>query len=215
MSDPTEAPPARLAYLAASSEGKPIYLDRALADADLVIPIGCLRLDGTLGYFGVGSTVFPTFSDAQNLQRFRAPHLIAWAPCAEPRLGRVKVERFCYRDADDRLHELRLADLGCHACALQGEYHVFDSVEPRLFFSPPGPVRRLEISGRQELRTLADVYAQLSAALTQKQATIEQLTDEIALLKKEIQRSADGSLWSSLRHRARRGVGRLRGLLSK
>ena len=63
----------RLAYLAASSEGKPIYLDRALADADLVIPIGCLRLEGTLGYFGVGSTVFPTFSDAQNLQRFRAP----------------------------------------------------------------------------------------------------------------------------------------------
>ncbi len=66
--DPTDRK--RLAYLAASSEGKPIYLDRALADADLVIPIGCLRLDGTLGYFGVGSTVFPTFSDAQNLQRF-------------------------------------------------------------------------------------------------------------------------------------------------
>ncbi len=63
----------RLSYLAASAEGKPIYLDRALADADLVIPIGCQRLDSVLGYFGLNSGLFPTFSDAKNLERYRAP----------------------------------------------------------------------------------------------------------------------------------------------
>ncbi len=63
----------RLSYLAASTEGKPVYLDRALADADLVIPIGCQRLDAALGYFGLNSGLFPTFSDAKNLERYRAP----------------------------------------------------------------------------------------------------------------------------------------------
>jgi nickel-dependent lactate racemase len=69
----------RLSYLAASAEGKPIYIDRALADADLVIPIGCQRLDAALGYFGLNSGLFPTFSDAKNLERYRAP-LAAHSP---------------------------------------------------------------------------------------------------------------------------------------
>lgn len=69
----------RLSYLAASVEGKPIYMNRALADADLVIPIGCQRLDAALGYFGLNSGLFPTFSDAKNLERYRAP-LTAQSP---------------------------------------------------------------------------------------------------------------------------------------
>ncbi|HEX4146954.1 MAG TPA: lactate racemase domain-containing protein [Pirellulales bacterium] len=69
----------QLAYLAASAEGKPIYIDRGLADADLVIPIGCQRLDAALGFFGLNSGLFPTFSDAKNLERYRAP-LAAHSP---------------------------------------------------------------------------------------------------------------------------------------
>jgi nickel-dependent lactate racemase len=62
-----------LSYLAASADGKPIYLHRALHDADLVISIGCLRPEGTLGYHGVGETLFPTFSDTASVRRYRSP----------------------------------------------------------------------------------------------------------------------------------------------
>ena len=34
-----------LSYLAASSDGRPIYIHRAIHDADLVVSIGCLRPD--------------------------------------------------------------------------------------------------------------------------------------------------------------------------
>ena len=56
----------QLSYLAASTEAKPIYVNRALSDADLVIPIGCLHPEGALGYFGVYSGIFPAFSDARH-----------------------------------------------------------------------------------------------------------------------------------------------------
>jgi hypothetical protein len=39
-----------LCYLAASSDAKPIFFNRSICEADLVIPIGCLRPDGALGY---------------------------------------------------------------------------------------------------------------------------------------------------------------------
>ena len=38
-----------------------------------MISIGCLRPDDALGYHGVGETLFPTFSDAASVRRFRAP----------------------------------------------------------------------------------------------------------------------------------------------
>ncbi len=38
-----------LAYVAASRSGDPIYINRAIHEADLVITIGCLRLDATSG----------------------------------------------------------------------------------------------------------------------------------------------------------------------
>jgi len=68
-----------LAYLAASKEGKPIYFNRRICDADVVIPISTLRLDDCLGYVGVYSGLFPTFSDEQTQQRFRAPSSADWS----------------------------------------------------------------------------------------------------------------------------------------
>jgi len=62
-----------LAYLASTEAGEPILLHRAIHDADLVLPIGCLRAEQSRDYFGIHGAVFPTFSDEKTLARFRAP----------------------------------------------------------------------------------------------------------------------------------------------
>ncbi|MEX0677296.1 MAG: lactate racemase domain-containing protein [Pirellulales bacterium] len=69
--DPRNRP--SLSYLAAAADGRPIYVNRAIHDADLVIPIGVLRLADSLGYHGAKSALFPAFSDAESLERFRSP----------------------------------------------------------------------------------------------------------------------------------------------
>ena len=61
-----------LSYLAADEAGEPIYINRRLFDADVVLPIGCLRLDTSLGYYGVNGTLYPAFSDLPTQERFRA-----------------------------------------------------------------------------------------------------------------------------------------------
>ncbi|MEX0938448.1 MAG: lactate racemase domain-containing protein [Pirellulales bacterium] len=64
---------AQLAYLAASHEQRPIFVNRTLFDADLVLPIGCQRLDESLGAYGVHGGLFPSFADRDSIDRFRAP----------------------------------------------------------------------------------------------------------------------------------------------
>jgi len=66
----------RLSYLAATEEANPIYIPRAIHDAALVVAIGSLRLPHTLGYHGIYSGIFPTFSDASTLARFRSPKAV-------------------------------------------------------------------------------------------------------------------------------------------
>ncbi len=60
-----------LAYLAASKKGEPIYLNRALADADVLLPIGCVRRGGQQGFRGVHGAMFPAYSDQRTQLRFR------------------------------------------------------------------------------------------------------------------------------------------------
>jgi nickel-dependent lactate racemase len=60
----------QLSYLAANERGEPIYLNRRLFDADVVLPIGCIRLDESPGYFGPSSSLYPTFSDTAAIDRF-------------------------------------------------------------------------------------------------------------------------------------------------
>lgn len=67
-----------LSYLAASKEGKPIYFNRQIGEADVVIPISTLRLDESLGYAGIHSGLFPAFSDEETQKRFRAPSSADW-----------------------------------------------------------------------------------------------------------------------------------------
>ena len=62
----------QLAYLAADKAGEPILINRALHEADLVLPVGCLRGERAAGYFDIHGVIYPTFSDVNTLQRFRA-----------------------------------------------------------------------------------------------------------------------------------------------
>jgi nickel-dependent lactate racemase len=73
-----------LGYLSAAADGRPIYVNRAIHDADLVIPIGVLRSADTLGYFGINSALFPALSDTASLERFGSPK--AAGPARQGRL---------------------------------------------------------------------------------------------------------------------------------
>jgi nickel-dependent lactate racemase len=68
-----------LCYLAASKDAKPIYFNRQIYDADVVVPIGILRLEESLGYVGVHGGLFPSFSDEETRRRFRAPSSTDWS----------------------------------------------------------------------------------------------------------------------------------------
>jgi nickel-dependent lactate racemase len=61
----------QLAYLAATESGEPILVNRAIHEADVVLPLACLRADEASGYFGIHSAIFPAFSDTKTIQRFR------------------------------------------------------------------------------------------------------------------------------------------------
>lgn len=62
-----------LAYLAAGARGDAILVNRALHEADVVLPVGCLRRKSAAGYFGIHGAIFPAFSDQQTVERFRSP----------------------------------------------------------------------------------------------------------------------------------------------
>jgi len=62
-----------LAYLAATREGDAIHLNRALVEADVVVPISCCHGRSTPGYYGLCGAVFPTFSDQRTIRRYRSP----------------------------------------------------------------------------------------------------------------------------------------------
>ena len=65
----------QLAYLAATKEGRRIYLSKHLTDADFVLPVGRIAFDPVLGYRGPWSALFPALSDRETLRlnasRFR------------------------------------------------------------------------------------------------------------------------------------------------
>jgi len=61
----------QLAYLATTKQGRRIYLNRLLADADLVVPVGRLGYDPILGYGGPWSVLFPGMSDRETIQTYR------------------------------------------------------------------------------------------------------------------------------------------------
>jgi nickel-dependent lactate racemase len=62
----------QMAYLATTDEGETIFLNRVLTDADVVLPIGCLRRE-SVEYHGIHGSLFPTFSTQQEILRYRSP----------------------------------------------------------------------------------------------------------------------------------------------
>ena len=63
---------AQLAYLASTSEGRRIYLNRHLTDADVIVPVGLLGYDSVFGYRGPWSLIYPGLSDRETARSFRA-----------------------------------------------------------------------------------------------------------------------------------------------
>jgi lactate racemase len=61
----------QLAYLAATKEGRRIYLNRRLTDADVVIPVGRLGYDPIMGYRGPWSVIFPELSERAAIDAYR------------------------------------------------------------------------------------------------------------------------------------------------
>ena len=69
LHDPTDQ--RRLAYLATTNEGRRIYLNRHITDADVVIPVGRLGYDPILGYRGPWNAIFPGLSDQVTRASYR------------------------------------------------------------------------------------------------------------------------------------------------
>jgi hypothetical protein len=60
-----------LAYLAATKDGRRVYLDRHLTDADVVIPVGRAGFDPVVGYRGPWSVLFPGLSQEATRVSYR------------------------------------------------------------------------------------------------------------------------------------------------
>ena len=63
---------AQMAYLASTEEGRRIYLNRHLTDADIVVPVGRLGYDPVLGYRGPWGVIFPGLSDQETRRSLRS-----------------------------------------------------------------------------------------------------------------------------------------------
>lgn len=61
----------QLAYLASTKQGRRVYLNRLLTDADVVVPVGRLGYDPDLGYRGPWSVLFPELSDRDTMRTQR------------------------------------------------------------------------------------------------------------------------------------------------
>ena len=72
----------KLAYLAASKSGDPIYLNRSLVNAEFVVVITGRRFAPTHSYAGAESAVYPGFSDAETMAKFVGDFTIE-SPSAE------------------------------------------------------------------------------------------------------------------------------------
>jgi nickel-dependent lactate racemase len=65
-------------YLAATKEGRAVYLNRAIGDADVVIPVGLARQASSFDYRGVHGAWFPTFSNLETQIRYQSPGNLEW-----------------------------------------------------------------------------------------------------------------------------------------
>jgi nickel-dependent lactate racemase len=76
-----------IGYLATTSKGRRVYLNRDILDADFVLPIGSLGCEASVGYRGPWSVLFPGMSDAETQHAYAGmtPHTNG-APADRPAL---------------------------------------------------------------------------------------------------------------------------------
>ncbi len=72
--DPTDR--RRLSYLATTREGKRLYLNRTVVDADQVVVLSGRRYDPLLGYAGAEGAIFPALSDENTRTQANAHGLL-------------------------------------------------------------------------------------------------------------------------------------------
>jgi nickel-dependent lactate racemase len=58
-----------LCWVGATKRGESIVINRTIFDADVVLPIGCARVDGRGAY----ESLFPRFSNSEAIRRYRTP----------------------------------------------------------------------------------------------------------------------------------------------
>jgi nickel-dependent lactate racemase len=80
----------QLAYLATTKQGRRIYLNRVLTDADVVIAVGRMGFDAFLGYRGPWSVLFPGLSDRPTMAEHRM--LARDENGAQPRAARGRLD---------------------------------------------------------------------------------------------------------------------------
>lgn len=73
-----------IAYLASTTHGRRVYLNRRLTDADFVLPVGRLAYNQVLGYSGPWGLLFPRLSDDETRRTFRARATEKRADRADP-----------------------------------------------------------------------------------------------------------------------------------
>jgi lactate racemase len=86
----------QLAYLASTSEGRRIYLNRHLTDADVVVPVGLLGYDSVVGYRGPWSLIFPGLSDQETARSFREKTTDALPDRARPWPTLTEASEVCW-----------------------------------------------------------------------------------------------------------------------
>jgi nickel-dependent lactate racemase len=62
----------RMSYLASTHEGRRLYLNRTLVDADQVVILSGRGYDPLLGYSGAAGSIFPAFGDVESRQAHAA-----------------------------------------------------------------------------------------------------------------------------------------------
>ncbi len=73
---------ANLCLVGVTKRGEPLLVNRTIFDADVVLPIGCARLDNC----GVYSSLFPRFSNAAAIERYQTPGNLGSTGDADHRL---------------------------------------------------------------------------------------------------------------------------------
>jgi nickel-dependent lactate racemase len=73
----------KLAYLATMRQGRRLYLNRTVVDADQTVVLTKRGYDSHLGYAGAAEAIFPTLSDEATLRELRGQLSLA-APGGEP-----------------------------------------------------------------------------------------------------------------------------------